>query len=289
MKSLKELRKDQPIVLRNVTCTYCGVNVLNNGTREHVIGRKFVPQFKWGNDWNLIVKACESCNNHKSKLENDISAITLLASSEKKNDFKIASLAIRKATGSKSDRTRKQVINSHEKTEIKIHHPSGLNFNFKLTAPPQIDDTRAFELARLQMSAFFYLITFDKNLNQGYFWPGEFSPIITNRKEDWGNPIQLSFMKAVRPWEYRWMGITADGYFKSIIRKHPTEKCWAWALEWNMSYRVIGFFGEKNISKIIYDKFEQPKLERISNESESIKITMETTLLEEEDILFEID
>jgi hypothetical protein len=74
----------QPILLRNLNCIYCGNPFDDDSgvrkTREHVIGRSFVPRGSLENQWNLIANACESCNRSKSALEDDISAITLFRS-----------------------------------------------------------------------------------------------------------------------------------------------------------------------------------------------------------------
>lgn len=59
-------------------CPYRGA-VLSDATRtkEHVIGRKFIPRGKLNGRWNLILNVRSACdNNTKSGLEDDISAIS---------------------------------------------------------------------------------------------------------------------------------------------------------------------------------------------------------------------
>lgn len=46
-------------------------------TKEHVIGRRFVPKGKFAGHWNLILNTCKPCNNREADLEDGISAITL--------------------------------------------------------------------------------------------------------------------------------------------------------------------------------------------------------------------
>src|SRR5438067_12808695 len=76
--SLNSWPHNRAIVLKNETCVYCGSELTaGNCTKEHVIGRKFVPKGKLHEEWNLIVRACTSCNHTKSDLEDDISAISL--------------------------------------------------------------------------------------------------------------------------------------------------------------------------------------------------------------------
>jgi hypothetical protein len=66
------------ILLRNRNCCYCGDLLKDVGsTKEHVIGRNFVPTNTLDGQWSLILRACLRCNRNKSKLENDISAITM--------------------------------------------------------------------------------------------------------------------------------------------------------------------------------------------------------------------
>ncbi len=77
-KDLNHLPATKPLRLRNVICPYCGVALTKqNSTREHVIGRKFVPKGTLENQWNLILNACHACNNRKADLEDDIAAITM--------------------------------------------------------------------------------------------------------------------------------------------------------------------------------------------------------------------
>ncbi len=81
--------------------------------------------------------------------------------------------------------------------------------------------------------------------------------------------------------------MTAEGYFKSIIRRHPSEECWSWGLEWNESHRVVGFFGSREAAIEIVDAFQTPKAQKFQTGPESwIRIGKETQLAEEDDLLF---
>ncbi|HED54462.1 MAG TPA: hypothetical protein ENJ00_09735 [Phycisphaerales bacterium] len=54
-----------------------------------------------------------------------------------------------------------------------------------------------------------------------------------------------AFQAMLSIWQHRVYAIGADGYFKMVLRRSPDERpLWAWAVEWNMNYRVIGFVGE---------------------------------------------
>jgi hypothetical protein len=111
-----------PLRLHNATCIYCGRSFDSTlpRTREHVIGRNFVPEgsFK-ANYWNLFVWACGPCNNEKAKLEGEISAITLQPSiGTAHSDETLNLLAERKATKARSEATGRMVKESRETFHI---------------------------------------------------------------------------------------------------------------------------------------------------------------------------
>jgi hypothetical protein len=236
-------------MLRNTTCVYCRCDLEQSGwNKEHVIGRRFVPKGSLGGCWNLIVRACPQCNGRKSDLEDDLSAVTMAPDVEGRlatDDALLASEAGRKGTGSVSRRTGKPVAKSAEAFTVRTGLGSSISVTAKMVGPPQLNHQRAFELARLQMCAVFYRITYDSVTNTGRPWPGVFVPVMLAPRSDWGSPMMLEFMRATRSWPYRFLGITASGYFKAAVRKHPDQHAagWAWAVEWNQNLRVVGFFG----------------------------------------------
>ena len=127
------------------------------------MGRKFVPKGSLATGWSLIVKACTRCNNEKSDLENDISAITLLPDLGTSHDrTELAALAQRKAAGARSRRTGKPVADSYEEQTVEGTLMSAINLRFGFTAPPQIAPARVMRLARFHLQAFFYLVTYDE-------------------------------------------------------------------------------------------------------------------------------
>ena len=289
--SLNELPSNRALVLNNVTCPYCGAALDDdNDTKEHVIGRRFVPKGTLHGCWNLIVRACERCNSEKSKLENDISAITLsgkLWFGSDNSEEKITKEANRKAKSSISKKTGRPVIQSHEELNFDVLSSLGVSLKLNMISPPQIERDRLYELARLQMMAFFYFVTFSKETKRGGFWPEGFHPLSETHHDDWGNALQKSFMAAVVKWEPRWIGNTADGYFRSIIRRAPKAECWSWAVEWNKNYRVIGFFGNKAVAQELVSGFYVPKMTTIKmDENSFVSFRRDVKLSEEEDLLF---
>ena len=179
-KTLKCLPGNRVVRLANVTCVYCGTLLTEHTTsREHVIGKRFVPKGKLHGCWNLIVNACRTCNGIKSDLEDDISAITMQPDifGRYGHDDEVAVLdGHRKAIASRSRRTRKHVKDSREEVTIEGGFAPGVGFSFKFTAPPQADRDRIYKLARLQIIGFFYWITFRVDESRGRYWRGGFLP-----------------------------------------------------------------------------------------------------------------
>ena len=245
---LRHLPPNRAILLRNKTCVYCACSIDKvSGTKEHVIGRRFVPKGSLDRDWNLILRACRSCNGIKSDLEDDLSAITMQPDATGAHavaDIVLQQEAERKARNSTSRRTGRRVAESQEQFTVKFPFGPGVEFTFTGHTPPQVDHGRAYRLALFQLRAFFYFVTYNQDTRKGGFWPGSFSPFALAQKADWGNAHFSAFTRAVKDWEPRFIGTGARGFFVVAIRRHPDAATWSWALEWNQNYRLIGFFGE---------------------------------------------
>ena len=258
---MNELPSNAPVRLHNSTCVYCGIALTPDVcTKEHVIGRRFVPKGKLQGNWNLIVNACKPCNRRKSDLEDDISAVSLQSDAWGRfghGDEEAILEATRKGARSKSRRTDRPVKDSHEERTVKIPFGRSVNITIGFTSPPQVDDCRLFELAHFHLVGFFYLITFDEIHQRGGYWPGGFYPLLASPRSDWGNPLNLAFMKTVIQWEPRLFGCTAGGFHKIAIRRHPDEDCWSWALEWNRNYRLVGLFGDERAARETVSTFSR--------------------------------
>ena len=168
-KDLTELPASAAVLLNNETCVYCGsVLTAEIRTKEDVIGRRFVPKGKLDGQWNLIVQVCGACKQIKSDLEDDLSAISMqpdVFGRHGRDDDDVAAEARRKARGAFSRRTKKLVGDSQEELTVKMPLGGGAEITFNMTAPPQADRTRTFELARLHLMGFFYWITFNRLLD----------------------------------------------------------------------------------------------------------------------------
>lgn len=158
---------------------------------------------------------------------------------------------------------------------------------FKLTSPPAVEPSRLSELARLQVSAFMYWLTFHKSDQRGLFVAGEFYTANIAIRNDWGNPLQRSFMETVRAWDDRLVGGTAGGHFGVAIRRRGDEALWSWALEWNMNYRMVGLMGSRDeIRSVVYELPVLEMREVSRSESEVVRMRRETPLEPSDDKLF---
>ncbi|MER8658486.1 hypothetical protein [Mesorhizobium sp. M0847] len=288
---LIEMSPERPKTLDNRTCVYCGVGLsASNISREHVIGRRFVPKGKLHGQWNLILNACRRCNSRKADLEDDISAITLQPDpwgNYGHDDVAAIEDAQRKAKDSRSRRTRKAVKDSSEEIKIRANLGPGINLSFQFSSQPQIDDDRAFELARLQLMAFFYMQTYKRETRRGSYWPHDYHPLMTVVRSDWGNALMAGFMRTVETWDCRMLAISADGFFKLITRKHPSAETWAWAIEWNHNRRLVGFFGEREPAQAIVNSLPRLKAHTVyRTPNESLSSRTEVRLKEDDDTLF---
>jgi hypothetical protein len=291
-EALKELPANRAVVLDNQTCAYCGSELTGaQATKEHVIGRRFVPKGTLDGEWNLIVRACERCNSDKGLLENDISAITLFgrawADHFRGDDSIIAREARRKAKA-RSDLTGRPVGESIQRIRGNAHLGSGLSLKFNLEAPPQVSDERLHTLAFMQMRALFYFLTYRQTERRGRYWRGKFIAVVEAREANWGNARLRAFADAVASWEPRFLGFTAKGYFGAVIRKHPFVDCWSWGLEWNNHYRLAGFFGDEKTGIAIAQSLPGPKIDLRGGDSHNgFAVSFDVPLVDEDDRLFE--
>ena len=277
--------------LYNVVCPYCATPLSDaNRTKEHVIGTRFVPKGRFDGTWNLIVNACASCNNIKSDLEDDISAITMQPDAYglyPVDDDELVAESRRKAAKSASRETGKPVKDSAAQMKIDGEPMRGMSMNFSFTAPPQLDDKRAFELAHMQLMAFFFLITYQEKQLRGWRWPGEFMTFLHTRRSDWGNASWIGFMAATKEWDMRLHARTADEFFCCSIKRHPVAECWAWAIQWNHQHRLAGFLGDRAAAQLIVDGIRPDPMQSIQlGPNRHIRMRRDTPLAPEADELF---
>jgi hypothetical protein len=291
--TLHELPPNRVKRLHNVVCPYCGA-ALTNAVREkeHVIGRNFVPRGKLQAQWNLIVNACRTCNRRKSGFEDDISAITMQPDAYGKfgvDDPDLVAEARRKAARSGSRTTGKAVKDSMSELKFSVVPMPGMSIDFSFVAPPQAENDRAYELARMQLQAFFFMITYNESLQRGWWWPGEFMPYLHSRKSDWGSKQWLGFMRVTRDWDTRVHAVGANEFFCCSIRRHPTAECWSWAFEWNCQHRLAGFLGNRQTAQAIVNAIPPEELSEITlGPNRFIRFRADVALADDDDTLFSL-
>lgn len=291
---LKEIASNRATVLRNETCFYCGRAFSDvRRTKEHVIGRRFVPKGKLEAEWNLIGNACEPCNNEKGDLEDDISSITLqpdLMGDAGHQDPEVIEAARARATRSISRRTGKPVADSQEQMKLKVPMFPGVEATFSFTAPAQSAESRILRLARFHITAFFYYLSYNNLEKRGFFARGGFHPIAHVNRRDWGNELVQGFAAEVVSWPVNFGVNTAGGFFRCIIRQHPTSECWSWALEWNHNTRVIGFLGDEKAARDILNALPEPVMQRMDGPgSDYVRFRTEIPIADAEaDLLFDV-
>lgn len=114
------------------------------------------------------------------------------------------------------------------------------------------------------------------------------SPLQPVRRADWGNEQLRFFMSETKEWDWRVHAITADGYFKLTIKKHPERLNWSFAVEWNESYRIVGFFGDTDGLIELRDNVPELAMETIhAKDDDWIRQRLEVPVSDEDDILFD--
>jgi hypothetical protein len=287
--SLIEYPANKAHRLHNINCVYCR-NTLDKAslTKEHVIGRKFVPKGMLDGQWNMIANACMACNSHKSDLEDDISAITMQPDATGRhvsNDEILSQEAIRKGKGAFSQMTGKAVRDSHQTITLTAEQP-GFKMSFGLIAPPQIGSERVARLAYYHVTGFFFMQTYKEETKIGGCPFGVFCPVIEADRADWGNDVMVWFMRETKDWDIRLHAITAQEYFKIEFRKTDNDLL-AWAVEWNQKKRCVGFWGQEADIEAILKKKPVMKRQHISGDTQNgLFARMEKALDPNEDILF---
>jgi len=280
-----------PTVLRNRTCAYCGCELSKaTATKEHVIGRRFVPRGTLNGRWNLILRACVACNAKKATLEDDISAISMQPNAagrfHEASDRALQEEVARKGERSVSRRTGKAVGLSQETVRLR-GNLGPMRMEFSWIGPPQVDEDRVAALARFHVAALMYWLTYDEVQRIGNFIPGGFFPLRPAMRGDWGNAVHREFMRKVVSWSERLVGYTAGGYFGVAIRRLNNAPCWSWALEWNRNLRVVGLLGEEDLAKSFTAELPELQYQAIETSDGSCwRRRTEEPLLDVEDELF---
>jgi hypothetical protein len=274
------------VLPHNRTCPYCGQTLpVAEGTKEHVIGRRFVPRGTLQGSWNLLLRVCIACNRRKGELEDRVSAVSMHPPfvTADGRDSTLAKEAARKRLGTLGPRADRGLQRINVEGELM----PGVRVKVGLVGPPSTHEDDIFQLAWSQVSAFFYLLTYDAAKEAGVALPGGFRGVQWATRTDWGNSRHREFMRQTANWNHRFWLDAATGFFKAVIRRHPSEQCWAWALEWNATFRVVGFFGNPAVVDDIVASIPKLELTPIGRSADGEVLSRpETPLDVEDDSLF---
>jgi hypothetical protein len=231
----------------NKVCVYCNerfddTNVI--ATKEHLIGRNFVPRgsLDSGRSFNFIFNACLACNNDKSPLEGHISAITQFMSPAVAENATFGDRAFAKSQGEIHPWTRRPIAESFHESTIHLRE-FGLGVEIGFVGPPQVDRYKVHHLALRHVQGLYALVTNpDRTMEPlTLLFPGWVYVLGYYLQGDWGNSQARAASDRVRDWTVRARIITAGGYFQAMLRRdHAEVGTWFWALEWNRYMRVIG-------------------------------------------------
>ena len=294
VKDHTKVSASQPTVLDNGTCPYCAAVFGDEcpGTKEHVVGRRFVPKGKMAEAWNLIFQACEKCNGLKADLENDISVISMHVDPtgiEPADAALMRAEIDRRATKTLSRNTRKPVSEGEKPLVLKgAFGPATMTFT--LNMPPQVTEKRLFDLACFQMLGFFYFLTYRPLDRRGNWWGDGFHPLLAVRRSDWGNPVIRWFEEITKHRREILHVQTAAGFYKAWIREmNDKPNLWAWAIEWNQGLRLVGFFGDEAEAITLGQSRPTIKTKTIHNDGKRIiRMRAETAVETSDDHLFDM-
>ena len=253
-----------------------------------MIGRSFIPDGSLddGRSFNFIFRACVECNSEKAEVERHISSVSLFTSIGR-SDKSINTIANRKAANDFHPTLRGKLVKDATVEQCIEIDTKMLNCKFEMSGPPQLDPSYIRLLAFRHIQGFFSLITSSdpttsegtKLLGKNHWWFGGSYPY-----SDWGNVRIKEIAERVRTWEALLKIVTANGFFKIVIRRSPrTNGPWFWALEWNKSWRLFGGIFDLNNYPVEFDSLPSPEMMQLNS---NIKISQEVRLDNHEDILF---
>lgn len=281
----------------NQYCLYCGEFVGEGAAiesnKEHLIGREFVPtgEFRAGSAFNFIFRACKKCNDEKSNVERHISSVTLLRSRARLESQGHNEIACRKARKDfHPDKKGVLIKNSGDNFNV-VGNIGNMKMTAGLSAPPKANPDNTKLLAFRHIQGIFSLIT-SRNplvaegtclLSAKYF-----KFFDSYHHDDWGNPHMLTIMERVSKMPCRARIVTANGFFKLIMRRDRGEEGeWFWALEWNKTLRLVGAIAQPESDLYIFKELPSLKWHDLGlQDGVRTRMREELPLKEEQDQLF---
>jgi hypothetical protein len=241
--------------------------------------------------FNFIFRACTDCNNEKARLEDHISAVTLLTSPGRTETADIDEEAKRKASNSFDPRQRGlRIADVRQDSSVE----RGGIFTFGLVAGPQPDPRQVALLAFRHVQGLFSLSTSADPLiaESTRLLPANHFGIFGHyAHRDWGNPQLVEISRRARSIPSVVDVTTATGYFRCALRRGAASGSpWFWALEWNKSLRVTGWIGDSKAPPAIFSNLPSLDWQDLRTQSSSrTRIRRETPLAKRDDFLFDVD
>lgn len=294
MDEMSAFNPEKPACLPGRFCAYCGRPLdRRSSTRDHVVARNFVPEGTLVSGFFLQVRACRPCNDRKAALEDDISLITMLpdtAGDYVRDDERLRRTVARKAKGSVSAATRRLAALSYNKIDASVPLGGGVSLTYTGVAMPSIDDQRVARLAYYHVQGFRFFGTFNADFGRGsWIEPADFLMLGHLIEADWGHPRVRHFMRETSAWEPICIAILADGYFRHVLRKHPTLELRSWALEWNGRLRVFGVCGEAAARDAFVADLPEVRADfSWGDTTNGFASRVDTPISDEDDILFDL-
>lgn len=159
--------------------------------------------------------------------------------------------------------------------------------SFDLVAPPQLDANYANFLAFRHIQGLFSLLTSSnptQALETRLLTYQHFAAFGIYNENDWGNSQLLELVNRSESLSCYANINTANGYFKAILKRDESDESgWFWALEWNKSYRIVGYISHPDVVPQMFK--ELPELDWC-NVGKNVRKRLEMSLNPENDRLF---
>lgn len=269
----------------NRQCVYCARQVTSTGAlrwdKEHLIGNNFVPSGTMGaTAFNFLFRACRDCNASKAVAERHLSSVTLISGTGRHEDPRAEQRARRKETNDFHPSKPGVAMGDAAETLSVLGSFGTASLAFGLTAPAQAVEAHVHKLALRHVQGMLALITTRDYRQQVNVLPPSLVLLMGRYdRKDWGHPWAVEVADRVADWPCYANIVSADGYFKVIIRCNE-QQGWFWALEWNKYTRVIG--GICHAAMAIFDGL--PDEGWFSTPAGRMRV--EIPLVDEDDVLF---
>ena len=247
---LRTMPGDRPFRLKNASCPYCGHTFKEHGSRtlDHVIRKNFVPKGYHGQILEPAPLGLPELQFGKRKTGGrDLCHNAASACICGKRPQCIGSQDYQRSSRkgrARSSVTGRYVAESRTKFSLVGQLRESAEIRFDTVGPPQLNPANVLHLATMHVRALAYLL-----VPEGGHGGGGVPPIVMLVHEcgrgDWGNKRAVAFARLAADWPTRLViPAAANGYFRASVRRNPASvPVWSWALEWNQSYRLMGFLG----------------------------------------------